>query len=113
MLDWTGLSSISDWDRPDWWNHWKYGGQERGKRYIRGAEQQWLRQSSAFSIKKPAHPHLDIYRGKLWMFVDSTPHEMASAQEWESLGGAAAPLFTRHLLFLFRSFIFHDCSSVG
>jgi len=24
-------------------------------RYIRGAERQWLRQSSAFSFKKPAH----------------------------------------------------------
>jgi hypothetical protein len=47
------------------------------------------------------------------MFFDSTPSEMASGQEWESPGGAAAPQFTRRLLFLFWSFVFRDCSSVG
>ena len=33
------------------------------------------------------------------MFFDSKPSEMASGEEWESPGGAAAPLFTHGLLF--------------
>jgi len=82
-------------------------------RYIRGAERQWLRQSTAFSLNNPAHPHPYIYRAKLCMLSDSTTSEMASGQESVSAGGAVAPLFTRCLLFLFGSFVFRDCSSVG
>jgi hypothetical protein len=47
------------------------------------------------------------------MFFDSTPSEMAYGQEWESPGGVAAPLFTHRLLYLFWSFVFRDCSSMG
>jgi len=93
LLDRTELTPIWDWDRLDRWNHWQSGGHQHGKRYKRGVEQQWLWQSSRFSYKKPANPHPYIYQGMLFLVFDSTPSEIASSQEWESLGGAQATLF--------------------